>query len=234
MKNYTKGTKALKKGKYTEAIDLLTLSINTEADANAYYNRGVAYLKLSDTCNFCNDMKIAAGMGDLGANLVYQENCTQMYVITEVPDSYREDYPNIEALEVVHHKCQADSVIKIVLEENIIDYDLFLSDSTIVYTVVEEMPDFDGGKEAMMRFISANINYPKEARIKQESGTVFVNFIIDLDGFPKNIKILKGVSPSIDQEAIRIVKAMPQWKPGKQRGKIVRVSYSMSIRFVLG
>lgn len=233
-KNYTKGTKALEKGNFMEAIDLLTLSINTVADANAFYNRGVAFLNLGDTCSFCNDMTTAADMGDLGANMVYTENCTHKYVISEVPESYREEYPNIESLEVILHKCLVDSVINIVLRKNIIDHDLILSDSAEIFTVVEEMPEFEGGRELMMNFIATNINYPKEARINGESGVVYLNFIIDVDGFPKNITVLRSVSPSIDQEAIRIVKSMPQWKPGRQRGKIVRVKYFLSIRFVLG
>jgi len=233
-KNYTKGTKALEKGNFAEAIDLLTLSINDEAVSSAYFNRASAYIGLGDTCQFCDDMYAAAEMDDGTAYFVYQSYCTKKYVIKEVPDSYREDYPDIELLEVILHKCQTDSVINIILRENINDHDPILVDSTEIYTVVEKMPEFIGGQEAMMQFIATNIKYPVEARENLESGVVRLRFVIDVDGFTKNITVMKSVSPSIDQEAIRIVYAMPQWKPGKLNGKKVPVTYNLPIRFKFG
>lgn len=234
LKNYKEGTKTLKKGKFTEAIDLLTLSINTDAYPNAFYNRGAAYLKMGDTCNFCNDMNAAAGMNDGEAYMAYQENCTRKYFITEVPESYRQDYPNIKELEVILHKCQSDSIINILFHAANKDRSRFVADSTKVYTIVEEMPEFIGGQEAMVHYIALNITYPKEARLNQETGTVYIGFVVDADGFTKNISVLRGVSPSCDQEAIRVIDAMPQWKPGKLDGNFVAVKYTVPIRFAIG
>lgn len=102
-----------------------------------------------------------------------------------------------------------------------------------VFFVVEEMPDFPGGEEALLEFLATNVKYPAIAQENGIQGKVFVVFIIDENGKVIEPKIARGVDPILDQEAIRVVTAMPAWKPGKQRGKNVRVSYTVPINFVL-
>lgn len=102
-----------------------------------------------------------------------------------------------------------------------------------IFTVVEEMPGFQGGPEAMMKFISNNIQYPEKAQKKGIQGRVFVNFIIEKDGSVSSPKILRGIGSGCDEEALRVVGMMPDWTPGKQRGQAVRVSFNIPIRFTL-
>ena len=104
-----------------------------------------------------------------------------------------------------------------------------------IFTVVEQMPSFAGGDGELMKFIQKNIVYPaieKEAGI---SGTAYVTFVVDKEGKITDVKILRGVSggPNCDKEAMRVVKAMPPWKPGKQNGRPVSVQYNLPIKFVL-
>ena len=106
-------------------------------------------------------------------------------------------------------------------------------DTARVFMVVEQMPEFPGGMAACMEFLKNNIKYPKEAREKKEQGRVILQFVVMEDGSLSDIKIVRGVSPSIDAEAIRIMNQMPKWKPGKQRGKAVRVSYQIPVVFKL-
>ncbi len=98
-------------------------------------------------------------------------------------------------------------------------------DSNHVYELVEEMPEFPGGIEALFKWLSENIK-PHE-----EIGRCVVEFIVEKDGSLSNPKIIKSKTPKLDAEAIRLVKAMPKWKPGKEKGKTVRVKYSLPIAF---
>lgn len=102
-----------------------------------------------------------------------------------------------------------------------------------IFTVVESMPEFPGGEAAMMSFIAKNIKYPSFARESGIQGRVFVNFVVEPTGLVSNVKILRGIGGGCDEEAIRVVQSMPKWTPGKQRGKAVRVSFNLPVRFTL-
>jgi len=100
-----------------------------------------------------------------------------------------------------------------------------------VFHIVETMPEYPGGPEAMIKFIQQNIQYPDSARNEGIQGKVYVNFVVDSSGNITNVKILRGVHETLDKESIRVVKSMPKWKPGTQKGKPVRVSYNLPISF---
>ena len=103
-----------------------------------------------------------------------------------------------------------------------------------VFQIVEEMPDFPGGELALRKFIAENIKYPEEAKIGKIEGKSYVQFVIDRDGYVKDVEIAgSSKSEILDNEAIRVVKSLPQWKPGMQRGQNVNVSYVVPINFQL-
>ena len=102
-----------------------------------------------------------------------------------------------------------------------------------VFMVVENMPEFPGGTAELMKFLAQNIKYPVEAQQKGEQGRVIVQFVVGKDGKLSDIKIMRSISPALDAEAIRVVKAMPDWKPGTQRGQAVAVKYTIPISFSL-
>ena len=102
-----------------------------------------------------------------------------------------------------------------------------------VFDVVEEMPQFPGGASALLEFLSKNIRYPKEAFDANKGGRVIASFVIETDGSISEVKVVKSVEPSLDEEAIRVINAMPNWTPGKQSGKAVRVKYTVPINFRL-
>lgn len=104
---------------------------------------------------------------------------------------------------------------------------------TEIFTVVESMPEFPGGAEAMMAFIAKNMKYPPMARESGIQGRVFVNFVVEPNGSVSNVKVLRGIGGGCDEEAIRVVESMPKWTPGRQRGKAVRVSFNLPVRFTL-
>ena len=102
-----------------------------------------------------------------------------------------------------------------------------------VFQVVENMPEFPGGNAELMKFLAKNIKYPAEAQQKGEQGRVMVQFVVGKDGKLSDIKIMRSISPTLDAEAIRVIKAMPTWKPGTQRGQAVAVKYTIPISFRL-
>jgi TonB family protein len=106
-------------------------------------------------------------------------------------------------------------------------------DKNGVYQIVEEMPQYPGGEKAMMEYVAKNVAYPQEARDKEISGRVFVSFVVEKDGSIGEVKVMRGIGGGCDEEAVRVIKGMPKWKPGKQEGKPVRVSYMMPINFKL-
>jgi len=100
-----------------------------------------------------------------------------------------------------------------------------------VFVIVEVMPEYPGGENARQLFLAQNIQYPaKENNIQ---GTVYTNFIVEKDGSLTNIKILKGLGFGCDEEVIRVIKSMPKWKPGTQRGNPVRVLINSPVKFSL-
>ena len=102
-----------------------------------------------------------------------------------------------------------------------------------IFTVVESMPTFQGGDAARIKYLNSNIKYPTIARESGIQGRVFVTFVVETDGRVTDVKILRGIGGGCDEEAVRVIKNMPKWVPGKQRGKSVKVQFTFPINFVL-
>ena len=102
-----------------------------------------------------------------------------------------------------------------------------------VFDVVEQMPSFPGGMSALMNYLNNNIKYPVIAEENGIQGRVIVQFIVGKDGHISDVKVAKSVDPSLDKEAVRVVKAMPKWIPGKQNGQAVTVRYTLPVTFRL-
>lgn len=100
-----------------------------------------------------------------------------------------------------------------------------------VYDTVEQMPEFPGGMPAMIEFLQTNLKYPSDAKKQNVGGRVLVMFVVETDGSISNVRLAKKVFPSLDAEAVRVVKAMPKWNPGKEKGKPVRVNFSLPVVF---
>ena len=109
----------------------------------------------------------------------------------------------------------------------------FIPNDEPAFDVVEEMPQFPGGAPALLEFLSKNIRYPKEAFESNVQGRVLATFVIEKDGSISETKVVKAVDPMLDEEAIRVLNSMPNWTPGKQSGKAVRVKYTVPINFRL-
>lgn len=102
-----------------------------------------------------------------------------------------------------------------------------------IFQIVEEMPSYPGGAEALYEYLNDNIRYPIVALESGISGRVYVQFVVERDGSVSDVKVLRGIGGGCDEEAIRVVEKMPKWNPGKQRGRAVRVLYMVPINFTL-
>lgn len=106
-------------------------------------------------------------------------------------------------------------------------------DSGEIFYVVETIPEFPGGTSKMMTYIIKNLDYPKQAKDDGIEGKVFVKFVVEKDGKVSNVNVIKGVHPLLDSAAVQVVRDMPDWKPGTQRGTPVRVQFTLPIVFRL-
>lgn len=177
---------------------------------------------------------------------IYSEkHCGFYFVPVELRDGFNSMVPNLqktnttlfwERVKKVKADIDAfwnrlDSLESNEVPDTVIQYNQLESDR--VFSVVEQMPSFPGGMGAMMQYLSSNIKYPKEAEKKGIQGRVLLSFIVQTDGSITDVRISKSVDPSLDKEAIRVVKNMPKWIPGKQNGQPVRVKYTFPVTFRL-
>ncbi len=102
-----------------------------------------------------------------------------------------------------------------------------------VFDVVEQMPEYPGGMQALFEYLSQNLKYPEDAKEQKIEGRVIAIFVVETDGSISNVEVVKPVFPSLDAEAVRVLSAMPKWTPGMQSGKVVRVKYTVPINFSL-
>ncbi len=150
---------------------------------------------------------------------------------------------------------QVTEVLNIVEDDVDIDDDLFIDDAEAradtrvdfsrmifdeeeeeaeVFFIVEDMPDFQGGgQDAFRRYIAENLRYPQIAAENGIQGRVFVQFVVNTDGSVSDATVVRGVDPSLDREALRVIMSSPKWTPGRQRGEPVRVAFTFPINFVL-
>jgi periplasmic protein TonB len=103
-----------------------------------------------------------------------------------------------------------------------------------IFTIVEDQPTPEGGMAAFYQFVQKNLKYPAQARRMGIEGKVFVQFVVDKDGSLTEVKAVKGIGAGCDEEAVRVIEGAPKWKPGKQRGRSVKVRMILPITFKLG
>lgn len=118
--------------------------------------------------------------------------------------------------------------VDVKVTEDVVD-----EDEAPIFTVVEQQSSFPGGNDALNRYLAENIKYPAQAKETGTSGKVYVTFVVERDGSITDIKVLRDIGSGCGEEAIRVVKNMPKWKPAKQRGKAVRQQFNLPINFVL-
>ena len=141
-----------------------------------------------------------------------------------------EDNVETESIEVNAEDDKAEEVVIAAPVEAPVEEE----EEEVVFVVVESMPEFPGGQQALFKYLSENVKYPVIAQENGIQGRVICQFVVNKDGLIVDVEVVRsGGDPSLDKEAIRVIKSMPKWKPGKQRGKPVRVKYTVPVNFKL-
>ncbi len=171
----------------------------------------------------------------------YEEDIV-MNTQREEPPPPQQEQPQTQVLEIVEDEVEVDEDLIIDAEadqETVIEDmpDIQVDEPEVqeseIFTVVEDQPSFPGGEAARMKYLQKNIEYPTMARESGIEGTVYVTFVVEKDGTVTQVRILRGIGGGCDEEALRVVRNMPKWNSGKQRGRPVRVQFNMPIRFKL-
>lgn len=140
-----------------------------------------------------------------------------------------EDEVEFEEVDIASTEAdQTTIVLQVPLDDETID-----DNSDEIFLIVEENPVFPGGEAGLMKTIFKNIEYPEIAKENGIQGRVFVSFVVNQNGMVEQARIARGVDPSLDKEALRVIQNLPQWTPGKQRGKPVKVAFTVPINFQL-
>ena len=172
------------------------------------------------------------------------------YVVIEeelppvIQEQKKEVKPETTVLEIVKDDQEVKNEVDINVEDDqnkkvtkyvpiIDDPDPVIIEPQPVYTVVEDMPRFPGGEESMFRYLAGNIKYPVAAKETGIQGTVHLTFVVETDGSISNVSVLRGIGGGCDEEAMRVVRSMPNWTPGNQQGRPVRVQFNLPVKFVL-
>ena len=143
-------------------------------------------------------------------------------------EEFKKRFANVNSFEI-----ETDSLGNIFLVQKKEEMPNTLTGDEQIFFIVEEMPEFPGGEQALRKFIANNIEYPVSAQENGIQGKVYVTFVVDKNGDVANARIARGVDPALDREALRVVNSLPKWIPGKQRGQNVNVSYTVPINFAL-
>lgn len=224
-KDYQKGNEFLKQKKYDRAFDAYQKAADA-GHAGAQYNLATFYIEgkvvRQDYEKAVEWFEKAANQGLKDA----QYNLAAMYhqgagveKDEEKAQYWARVYKDIEKLEVKKEEQPSFPFPPRPMEP--------------VVDMPDEQAEFDGGQQALMTWLSQNMQYPKEAVEADAQGRVLVGFIVNRDGSIDDVKVVKSVHPALDAEAVRVVKSMPKWKPGKKDGKTVRVSYTLPMTFKL-
>lgn len=139
---------------------------------------------------------------------------------------------NTEEVETVDFSAEDDASQRVVVQAPVAA-PVEEEEEQQIFVVVEKMPEFPGGEEAMRRYLARNIRYPLIAQENGIQGRVICQFVVNADGKIVDVQVVRGVEASLDAEAVRVIQSMPSWTPGKQGGKSVRVKYTLPIRFKL-
>ncbi|MBP7210051.1 MAG: energy transducer TonB [Paludibacteraceae bacterium] len=140
---------------------------------------------------------------------------------------------NTETVETADFSTEDESNKRVEIQAPIAAPEEEPEDQKKIHVIVEKMPEFKGGAEAMNNFLVKNIKYPLIAQENNIQGRVICQFVVNSDGRIVDVVVVRGVEASLDAEAVRVIKSMPPWTPGKQGGKNVRVKYTLPIRFKL-
>lgn len=208
-----KGMELLRDNRFQEANSFFSQAIEKDqSDRNAYFQRGVVNIKMNDSLSACRDWSAVLALGDTATYLLLQQNCHGAMIVGN---------DTIPAKRVKMMWASDEPAKK------------RISTETNARTIADQLPSYPGGLDALYEYISKNLRYPESARRDRKEGHVYINFLIGSDGKVLFPYVVRGIGSGCDEEALRIVRNMPPWNPGRQNGKPILVRYNLPVRFAL-
>lgn len=221
-------------------------NVSLEQRKGSYFAVGLLFTLAAVFCMFeyrSYDEQIIESLKGVKVNLIEEEVIPVSQVTPPPPPPPPQATSQIEIvadeviiedeLEIDDMEVDVDSEIDYVIE----DFNTDAPEEEVfeeeIFTIVEQMPEFPGGIEALFAYLGNTLKYPAMAKDAKIQGKVYVTFVVDRDGSIANVKVLRGIGGGCDEEAIKVVKGMPKWEPGRQRSKAVRVQYNLPINFIL-
>lgn len=206
--NMNQGKELILENKMEQANIFFTKEIANDAGSReAYFNRGVVNWAMSNPENACRDWSSLLALGDTAAFKLLDKNCHGNMIIED------DTIPKKIYRQLFAQKKDAQST----------------ASNAAAINVADQMPQFPGGEKALLEYFKNNIRYPGQGK----QGTVYVSFIVTKNGKVAYPYVTRGINDACNKEALRLVQHMPEWKPGKLKGKPVLVRYALPVRFVL-
>lgn len=234
LKYYDAAVNYYNQQNYKAADSLFTRSNFLEPHKDTYYSRAACRFKMGDKEGHCSDLAYATQMKDKSAEKLFLKNCGKIdtiYLTKDGKDANKKNhrykciqYSYLDSLSILFATDSTGMPVRLKFKGN---------EGAELFTTVEEQAEFPGGIANMTKFIQMNLKYPVVARERGITGKCFLKYIINEDGFITDIFVVQGVPncAECDEEAIRIVKLMPPWKPAKMKGKPVKCYFNMPISF---
>lgn len=248
---YSRAKAVYDSGNYVQADSLFSHYLNEYPTIEKCREIATLYMRNNDSCAFCRYLRKSAELNDKRSRTTYDRLC--LHFDTTFYDNPKGD--SVRYLSVISYdKCNLPMKQIFVKEKNEKDLEYvyhFADTGGVILRHFDQfplagdnqgnieidynkyMPEFPGGPEALMNFMQDNIKYPRMAREDKISGRVIVSFIVEKDGSIDDVNVLQSVDRSLDAEAVRVVKAMPKWKPAFVEGKPVRVQFNLPVKFTL-
>lgn len=238
LKFYERGLKAFNEKNYRTADSLYSISILIKQHPDTYYNRALTRAALNNTEGYCEDICSSATMGDAECDGIFRSECGSADTIYTDKDNKPATKLKHVTFSVIYQSDyrEANIAVKFNKQGKFLDAEKFKSPENNKIPDGEILPEFQGGTKGLADFVKNTTKMPESAKLKKISGKVLVSFVVNRMGFPENITVLKAIDncPECSREAVRVISAMPRWKPGALNGKTAKCNYNLGVDFFSG
>lgn len=235
LKYYELGLKAFSAKKYKLADSLYSVSLLIKQHLDTYYNRALTRAALHNAQGYCEDLCAAATKGDKECDTIFRRECGSADTIYVQMDNKPATRLKHDAYCVIYQSeyKNANVAVKFDKKGKFLSSEVFEAPKADKIPMEQTFPEFPGGKDAVKEFVKANLKFPAGAKNKNIQGKLVVKFVVNRLGYPESIRIVMPIAncEECSAEAVRLVSAMPRWKPGAINGKTAKFNYNLPLDF---
>lgn len=230
----SEGIKQLELGNLEKADTLFNAALEVYPNVDAYFNKALTRLNMKDQCGFCENMHMAAFYEDMEADSLYKKYCVSETKMLEskydslVPFLLNKQYEIIQK-----DKCGTREKVDFYDQNDSLISSLQIINGQLFYSQLSYKARYPGGQAMLDKFIEKNMIYPKQAEEEKIQGRVYASFVVDENGRVQDARIVNGVNPLLDEEALRVISMIPKWYSATNKGKPVRDLVTLNVNFSL-